>query len=144
MSKKPLFWEMFLFVLCMGVLNAIAMHFFLYWKLNEFDSLVHFSGGAAVSATILWLYFYSPFFKPVNRGLKSFILVSVLGIIAVGFIWEIFEIVIDATSVTDPKYSYDTTLDIIMDTLGALAACLYGYLRELESKKAQVESYEQS
>ena len=134
MSKKPLFWEMFVFVLCMGVLNAVALYFFLYWKINEFDSLVHFVAGMAVSTTLLWLYFYSPFFNPTKRNMKDFIFVSIFGIIVVGFIWEIFELQSGITSIMDPEYYFDTMLDIIMDTLGALAGCMYGYFREIKLK----------
>ena len=132
MSKRPLFWEIFYLVVIVGVLNAVALHFFLYWKINEFDSIVHFSAGAAVSFAFLWLYFYSGFFNPQNRKLKNFIVVSILGIIFVGFVWEIYELSIGATSLSDPEYVGDTSFDILMDVLGALAACFYSYLRELK------------
>ena len=142
MSKKPLFWEMFLFVVCMGALNAVALYFFLYWKIKEFDSLVHFVAGVAVSLSILWLYFCSSLFNPAKRNFKDFIFISIFGIIAVGVFWEIFELATGVTSVTDFEYYYDTILDLVMDTLGALVGCLYGYSKELEIKKSQIENNE--
>ena len=121
---------MTLFIAFVGIVNAIANHFFLYWRINEFDSFVHFTAGVSVSLAVLWFYFYSDFFRPEKRNIKNFVLISILGITFIGVMWEIFELGIGATSVADAEYYFDTTLDLIMDSLGALAGCFYACIKE--------------
>lgn len=132
MHKQPLFWETFFMFIIVGVINWIATHFDLYWTVYEFDSLVHFLGGILVSLFFLWLYFYSNFFKPNKRDLKTFLKVSVLSILFVGVLWEAYELIIGEAKYAGENYAYDTTLDFIMDFLGALVACFYAYLKELK------------
>jgi hypothetical protein len=72
--KKPLFWEMFFLLALVGVLNYIATLYDLYWSLSEFDSVVHFFGGATLGAFFLWFYFFSGFFAPPKRKLINFLL----------------------------------------------------------------------
>ncbi|OHB15217.1 MAG: hypothetical protein A2431_01950 [Candidatus Zambryskibacteria bacterium RIFOXYC1_FULL_39_10] len=132
--KQPLFWETFVLLTTVGVLNYIANIYHLYWSVNEFDSLVHFLGGATLSAFFLWLYFYSGFFNPTNRKLKDFLLVSVLGAMFVAVSWEIYELFLGEAVMNKAEYPFDTMLDIIMDLLGILAICFYGYLKEHNAK----------
>lgn len=136
MLKKPLFWEMFFLLAVVGVLNYIATVNHLYWFVYEFDSAVHFLSGATLSAFFLWLYFFSGFFNPPNRDLKKFFFVSVLGVVLVAVSWEVYELFLGEAAVQKAEYAYDTSLDLIMDFLGAMAFCFYGYLKEVESKKA--------
>ena len=132
--KQPLFWETFVLLTTVGVLNYIANIYHLYWSVNEFDSLVHFLGGATLSAFFLWLYFYSGLFNPTNRKLKDFLLVSVLGAMFVAVSWEIYELFLGEAVMNKAEYPFDTMLDIIMDLLGILAICFYGYLKEHNAK----------
>lgn len=134
MSKKPLFWETFFLILIVGTLNGIANRFHLYWSVNEFDSLVHFLAGSTVAVFFLWLYFFSGFFAPPKRGLKNFIVISLLGTMFVGLTWEIFEFFLGEQIINKVEYPFDTTLDLVMDFLGSLAGCFYGYLREMKSE----------
>ncbi len=132
MLKKPLFWETFALLFIVGILNYVATHFHLYWVVNEFDSLVHFLGGALVSMFFLWLYFFSGAFLPAKRNFFYFLLISSLGVLFVSVVWEIYELLLGEASFAKTAYSYDTTLDFIMDFLGAYAVCLYAYLRKIK------------
>lgn len=138
MIRKPLFRELFYLLFVVAVLNLLAIKFYLYWSLSEFDSLVHFLGGAWVAMLFLWLYFYSGFFAPPNRKLKNFLLISILSVIFVGILWEMFELFVGATDVSDLEYPFDTSLDIVMDTLGAISACLYAYIKEISLNSANI------
>lgn len=117
-----------------GILNYIAVENSLYWSTNEFDSIVHFFGGATWGAFFLWFYFFSGFFSPKKRDLFNFLLISVISSMFIAIGWEIYELVLGEAVFSGPNYQYDTTLDIIMDTLGILAACFYGYMKEIELK----------
>lgn len=134
MLRKPLFKEMFFLLALVGVLNYFANIYHLYWSTNEFDSLVHFLGGATLSAFFLWLYFYSGLFNPTDRKLKNFLLVSILGAMFVAVSWEIYELFLGEAIMNKAEYPFDTMLDIIMDLLGILAVCFYGYLMEHNAK----------
>lgn len=134
MLKKPLFLETFVLLAIVGVLNYVAVKFHLYWTVGEFDSAVHFFGGATASFFFLWLYFYSGLFNPSNRSLSKFLFVALFGAMLVSVLWEVFELMLGEASIKKSEYPFDTVLDLIMDFLGALAACFYGYLRETKSQ----------
>lgn len=129
MLKKPLFWEMSVLLLIVGILNYIAYSYDLYFKLHEFDSVVHFFGGAALSAFFIWLYFYSGFFEPKSRKLCDFLMVSLFGAMFIGLTWEIYEFFLGEVVIRGVEYPYDTMMDLIMDFLGATTVCFYGYLK---------------
>lgn len=136
MLKKPLFWEMFVLLAIVGILNYIATIYHLYWATSEFDSVVHFFGGTAISTFFLWLYFFSGFFNPQKRSLGKFLLVSILGSMFVAISWEVYELILGEAKMQKTEYPYDTTLDLIMDLLGILGAFFYGYMKELENRKS--------
>ncbi|MFA6269746.1 MAG: hypothetical protein WC657_00880 [Candidatus Paceibacterota bacterium] len=134
MFRKPLFLETFILLATVGILNYFATRYHLYWSTYEFDSLVHFLGGATLSAFFLWAYFFSGFFDPQKRKLKNFLLVAFLGAMSVAIIWEIYEIFLGEVAVSGAEYPYDTMMDLIMDFLGIMAFCFYGYMREYNQK----------
>ncbi len=133
MLKKPLFLEMLILFAVVAGLHIVANIYHLYWSIYEFDSVVHFFAGAAISLFFLWFYFFSDFFSPPKRNLTNFLLVSLIGAMFVGFSWEIYELIFRQTMVSKIDYPYDTMMDLIMDLLGAVAACFYGYLKQHES-----------
>jgi glucan phosphoethanolaminetransferase (alkaline phosphatase superfamily) len=130
MLKKPLFWEMVIFFSVVLALHIVATIFHLYWSINEFDSLVHFFAGAALSMFFLWLYFFSGFFNPPKRSLAKFLIISILGSMFIALSWEIYELILGEVMVQKANYPFDTMMDLIMDFLGAVAACFYGYIYE--------------
>jgi len=130
MLKKPLFWEMFFLFAIVGILNWFAVTYNLFWYVREFDSLLHFLGGVFLSIFFLWFYFFSGLFASSKRDLKHFLIVSILGVVLVAVCWEIYELLTGEAEFGRSEYSFDTVLDFIMDLLGALAACFYGYMKE--------------
>lgn len=89
-------------------LQQWAIADFLYWRYVWFDLPMHFLGGFTIGAlTIAFLMRYRPL-----------IFLGVLFAIAIG--WEIFEVVIG--SPMEANYVFDTSLDLLMDALGATAA----------------------
>lgn len=125
---------MLVLFLTVGVLHLAASIYHLYWSVYEFDSLVHFFGGAAISVFFAWFYFFSGFFTPTERSLTRFLMVSILGGMFVAISWESFELIFKQTTTQKMDYAYDTTMDLIMDFLGALAGCFYAYIGEYNRK----------
>lgn len=120
--------------LLVGLLHLIASIYHLYWSIYEFDSLVHFFGGMALSTFFLWFYFFSHFFNPQKRTLIKFLIVSILGAMLVSVAWEIFELIFKQTMVQKIDYAYDTRMDLTMDFLGAMVGCFYAYIKEYNEK----------
>jgi hypothetical protein len=143
MFKKPLFVEMIILLAIVAVLNYVATVYHLYWSIYEFDSLVHFLGGVALSLFFLWLYFFSGLFNPQKRKLRKFIVISIFGTLFVSFLWETYELIFKQTMVQKTDYPYDTTMDLLMGFLGAIVACFYGYLREEKINKKNDPTHEQ-
>lgn len=138
MLKTKLFFETFFVLFCTFLLNQIATERNLYWSVEEFDSLVHFFGGAFAALFFIWIYFFSGYFKPEKRGFKDFLLVSLIGMVFVSVSWEIYELLIGEAIFAGDNYAYDTALDFLMDFLGGLTACMYGYIKEIDSIKREL------
>jgi len=130
MLKKPLFWETIILLVIAGILHIVATIYHLYWSIYEFDSLVHFLSGAAVSSLFLWLYFFSGYFSPQRRNLIKFLIISILGTMFVSLSWETYELIFGQTMVAKLDYPYDTMIDLITGLLGAVVACFYAYIKE--------------
>ena len=125
--------ELSLTIICLGiliaVLHAYALAHYLYWHYAWYDIMMHFLGGALVSLGGLWIFVG---IAPVvfSRTNKKILLIDVLLFtLVVGFIWEIFELAYGFTFVTQKEYVLDTTLDFIMNTIGATAAYFYALKR---------------
>lgn len=126
--------EIVILFLAVLALHVVATVYHLYWSIYEFDSLVHFLGGAGLSLFFIWFYFFSAFFNPQKRNLMKFLVVSTLGALFVGFFWETYELIWKQTMASKADYSYDLMMDLIMDFLGIVAACFYAYIREYNQK----------
>jgi hypothetical protein len=130
MLKKPLFLEMLILFFIVGILHLIASIYHLYWSIYEFDSVVHFFAGAALSAFFLWFYFFSGYFNPAKRNLTKFLIVSIIGTMFVSLSWESYELIFRQTMVRKADYPYDTMMDLLMDFLGTMAMCFFAYIKE--------------
>ncbi len=131
MHRQKLFLEFFVSIVVLGVLNFLATKYNWYWTNDYFDSMMHFLGGVMVALFFMWLYFYSGWFVPPSRNLTHFFCATLLCVIFVAVSWEVYELLLGEAKFNAKNYRLDTTLDFIMDTLGALAAILYGYLSEI-------------
>ncbi|MDP2705104.1 MAG: hypothetical protein U1D31_01495 [Patescibacteria group bacterium] len=106
----------FWIIVCVGLLVAIvqflADKFFLYWQWWWLDVVTHFLGGIFVAALFIWAY---AFFLKKTPGLLPTLLV----VLAVGILWELFEYSTGMMRTDMEGYAFDTVSDIIMDVLGA-------------------------
>jgi hypothetical protein len=137
--KRKFFKETVLLLIAVAITNAIALRYHLYFSLNEFDSLVHFAGGATAGLAFIFAYYSSGVFKPFGKTFFGFLFMAFIGTVFIGMAWEIFELLTKATSLADSDYYSDTGLDIVMDLLGALTACLYAFAREVSIEKEQIK-----
>lgn len=118
MSSKGIVWLLGISSLFIGVIQVIALRFFLYWTVWWLDIVMHFLGGFWVALIVLW--FYKAFVKEKAKSDHGYLL-ALLGVIIVGIAWEVFEVLADTAHVRG-NYLFDTVGDLIMDTVGALVA----------------------
>lgn len=123
-----------LFIIMIGVANALAVHFFLYWKLLWLDIPMHFLGGVWIGLTVLWLYYLSGRFKdiPENRRRVPYVYGLTGAVTAVlGMFWELFEFSLDVLiSFNEFNGFCDTASDIILAVIGALLVAKYFISKE--------------
>jgi hypothetical protein len=120
-SNRRLIYIVFGLTLLIALLHHSALAFFLYFKYWWFDIVVHFLGGLLVGTIIYWLLSYTSKFTSYFRN-PSLLLV-VLIVLVVGGSWEIFELY--AGVLIEENYEFDTSVDLVMDALGAAAAFFF-------------------
>lgn len=92
----------------LAVLHYLALTQSLYWYYVWLDVPVHFLGGLAIGMLVIAvLHVFRPWV----------FLIAIVGVL-VG--WELFELVIHTTR--EINFYFDTALDVLMGTLGALTA----------------------
>lgn len=119
-----MFWNRYLlpsFVVLaiVGFFNWLGQVNYYYWTVPWYDAPIHFLGGAWVALFWLWAL-ESKFFsglKPLLSGRKVIFVV-----LAIGLLWEIYELVLGVTDVADKKFMADTIKDLVMDILGGTLA----------------------
>jgi hypothetical protein len=79
---------------------------------------MHFLGGFWVGLFLLWFLFEENFSK-------TFFLKIVLGVLLVGGLWEVYEVLINNIYAQNPFDALDTASDIFFDLSGGLCAILY-------------------
>ena len=114
-------------IVLIAVLHYAAVALYLYWSYWWFDNVMHFLGGLAIGLFLYWFFYRS---NIVSSRQAPWALV-IAGTIVVGVGWEIFEYVMHFTYTSKESYVFDTSLDLLMDLLGACAACLAARLKLL-------------
>jgi len=119
-------------IIVIAVLNWLATVFSLYWRVGWFDMPMHFLGGAWVSATTLWFFILSGRFamKDKYKSILYTYLLSVVSVIIIGGVWELFEFGVDIAVLSIAQNNIiDTASDMMFDILGALVASSYFVLK---------------
>lgn len=100
------------------VINIIALKANLYWTTSWADIISHTLGGVVVGSFCMTVRQFKSFI-----GLKHVFVFA----LAVGILWEIFELYTGLTAFSDPGFLIDTVGDIIFDVLGSFLA--YAFLK---------------
>ncbi len=100
-----------------------ALENFWYWIYPWFDILTHFIGGVVVAFAMVIMYLYYPLGTRIlnEKVLKTLTVVYVL---VVGVLWEVFEVLIRSTGPQEEHYFIDTISDLFVDVSGGLLVYL--------------------
>lgn len=129
-----MFWNRYLFPSIAVLVVTAALHWYasgngFYVEIWWYDIVMHFLGGAWVALFFLWAVTagfgsrISP--KPVYATFRSLMAGragALLAVIAFGVGWEILEVCLEFNGPWEPNYWFDSSIDLIMDSLGAVAA----------------------
>lgn len=97
-----------IFAVLLALLERLAVADFLYWRYVWFDTVMHFIGGLAIGTFLAAML---PRFRPW---------LYMLGVAAFAVGWEVFESAIGTPHAKN--FFFDTSVDLLMDALGAIAA----------------------
>ncbi len=118
--KKKLLLTAGITTIIMWAIDFVAGKFYLYWTVRWLDNVTHFLGGLSVGFLIIW---FISLFKKTSWTQKEIIIWTVVGVMLVGFSWEVFEYVLNiAGPSAGETYTLDTTMDLLSDFIGSLVA----------------------
>lgn len=110
-------------VALLGAIVVCGAHFYgmqgAYASIYGYDSLVHFLGGVAIGFCVVLCSRIFPRFTFTRK-----FWVVILGVIAIGVVWEIFEYIADIAVLPGQSYWPDTMTDIVLDIIGGAGAWL--------------------
>jgi len=113
----------FLFVLIwvLAVAHMMAEVYYLYWVFGWYDIMTHFLGGLWVGMAFLWIWYLSGYVGEIKAPDKKALYIALLAGLVIGILWEGYEYIVWIWSGTGLPQNYipDTTLDIVVDILGA-------------------------
>ncbi|MFZ2072529.1 MAG: hypothetical protein WA101_03710 [Minisyncoccia bacterium] len=118
MNRKKLLVRLTSLIIVIFALNYIAMKFYWYSSIWWFDMPMHLLGGFWVGLAVIYLLSLKEF----NL---SFILKVLIGVLFIGFFWEIFEILVDKNISQNPFNTLDTVSDMFFDLAGGGLSIVY-------------------
>ena len=125
MFSHPFFRLLFIVLVIVAVLVFLGLFLFWYWRIPEFDLLVHFLGGVWSGGMAIW---FSRSFKVLRVFLsaqKNVYILSIVAVFIIGIGWEIFEILAGNSVIGEDGFWMDTVTDLIADLFGAWAIAYY-------------------
>ena len=120
-ADRLLFWAAGTGIGLLGV-HIIALTYSLYFLLPWLDVPMHFVGGVFSALVLIWFFFYSTYVG-LSKSVSQILVVGILGALLVGSLWELFEFISGVPR--EGKYVIDTTIDLVMDVVGAALATTF-------------------
>jgi hypothetical protein len=115
----------FIALISLAALHIAAIIFALYWHYVWLDVVTHFLGGVWVALAVqlarAWMG------QPLLNSVWVLVMVLIVGIA-----WELFELLTGIPR--ENNYMFDTSIDLVMDSLGALVG--YAVSRGIERTAA--------
>jgi hypothetical protein len=136
MRAQTIFYITVVLIVAIAIANGIALASGLYWRWSWFDIPMHFFGGFWLGLFAAWLGHFSGMIAAPVRAWPIWVL-TISTALGLGLIWEGYEIAIGATYLSSP-YLADTLFDLVMDTLGGVAA--WGIVKTVRTAWTQLPS----
>ena len=137
-SGNSILRTLFILIWVITLTHIVAESKHLYWNYLWLDIPMHMLGGIWIGLAILWFRNHTEYCQRFWRRVNYHdLLVVVVGGIGIGFAWEAYEFVVwQYTGLGLPtRYVADTSLDIIVDAVGA--GCGYVFYKFLNKSHAK-------
>ncbi len=121
MSKTTYLFLILFSAIVLAVYNTFTLKYHLFYISPLLDIPSHLLGGFVVALVIALVAFNS--FKERKDVHLNFLLF--FGALAVGILWEIFEVKFNISYPEKRGYRLDTISDLVCDIVGAFVAYLY-------------------
>ena len=125
MDRKNIFKQLAFLILFIFAVNFFANKFYWYYSVRYLDMIMHFLGGFWVGLVFLWLFYLE------NLSVRL-VFKIILGVLLIGILWEVFEILVNNSIAQNPFNVLDTLSDLLFDLFGGLCAILYLCIRLLK------------
>jgi uncharacterized membrane protein YjdF len=109
------------------ITDLLAQHFYWYFSIWYFDMIMHFLSGLWVGLFFTWFF--------GDKVESKIVIKTVLFVLLVGVLWEVFEFFTKNYMGGDPFDTFDTLSDVFFDLLGAIVAVFY-FLKRIMPKSA--------
>lgn len=117
-NNKKLLIRIASLVFFIFILNLLAMKFHWYFSIWWLDMPMHLLGSFWLGLSFIW------FLKIKDLSLFN-ILKIILGVLFIGFFWELFEISVDKIITKKSFNALDSFSDICFDLVGAFISIFY-------------------
>ena len=136
MDRKKLFKILAYLIVCIFLVNYVAVKLYWYNSIWYFDMIMHFLGGFFLGLSLIWLLSYKNLSIELSFNL---IFKIILGVLLVGVLWEVYEILVNNAIAQNPFNTLDTLSDIFFDLSGGVFAILYYFKKTMLISKNEVK-----
>ena len=121
MLFRPLLpWFLVMLIFMIGIMNAVALRYHLFYTYRWLDIPMHLLGGLWVSLFVLWYHFVFRHHKVRIRGKRDAFTFALSATFAIALGWELFEYAVNAYIVPGRYDMMDTFKDLLMGMTGAV------------------------
>ena len=127
-------------------LHIFGMEFGIYDKFYYYDSILHtFSSMVLATLIMVSLFVIERNYSKIQMSINLIALFTVFTTMALGVVWEIGEFLMDQFlgTTTQPDL-YDTMMDLILDTLGAIIVVVVFTLALHKGMGSAMEDFDES
>lgn len=118
MNRKKLLYRLTTLICFIFLINIIAHKLYWYSSIEYFDMIMHALGGVFLLFAIVYVT------KVDNTKVRT-TLYLLFGVLFVGFLWEVFEYIVNNVLAGQDFDIVDTLSDLVCDTLGGMLGFLY-------------------
>ncbi len=127
-------------------LHIFGMEFGIYDKFYYYDAILHtFSSMVLATLVIVSLFVIERNYSKIRMSINLIALFTIFTTMALGVVWEIGEFLMDQFlgTATQPDL-YDTMMDLILDTLGAIIVAVVFALALHKGMGSAMEDFDES
>lgn len=128
MNRKKLLYRLAGLICIIFLINIIAHKLYWYSSIEYFDMIMHALGGVFLLFAIVYVT------KVDNTKVRTTFYL-LLGVLFVGFLWEVFEYIVNNVLAGQDFDIVDTLSDLVCDTLGGVLGFLYVSKRIMINKE---------